>query len=66
MVMTTLTELAIEKGIEPEKAREFLREWFGMQEIKGYVDKDNDIWYSKKLAGRYAIPLIARPNMEDL
>lgn len=29
----TITELAIKRGIEPEKARDFLREWLVMQDI---------------------------------
>lgn len=62
----TLTELAIEKGIEPEKAREFLREWLSMQGtyvVKGKLGYSCSV-YSTDL--RKGDVLIARPNMEDL
>lgn len=33
----TITELSIKHGIEPEKAREFLREWLDMQDVIAYT-----------------------------
>ena len=57
----TITELAIEKGIEPEKAREFLREWLDMQPVVTRIVADSYDDYTNA-----TITLIARPNMEDL
>ena len=57
----TLTELSIKHGIEPEKAREFLREWVSMQPVVTRIVADSYDDYTNA-----TITLIARPNMEDL
>ena len=58
----TLPQLAKKHNIDPESAKAFLREWLDAQDVYGYVDGKNDMWYSRKMAGLEALPLIARPT----